>query len=318
MRPMFHRNRIVLVPVRLTTASAGRPFVASLAGVLLGLLPATAYSEPNLDPRPPQRGNSDKQGALVIVGGGGMPDTIRDRFLDLAGRKNGKLVVIPTASEQADRRHSKSYDYWRRQGLASVSLLHTRNQKEANDPAFVKPLTEATAAWLGGGDQSLLARAYRDTAVERELRRLLKRGGVVGGTSAGASIMSAIMITGGREKARLGTGFGLLPDVVIDQHFENRGRQGRLQGVLQLHPHCLGLGIDEQTAVVVQGDTFTVMGKDNVVLCTPPSGKEAARLTVMKPGEVGSLLLRGHGSLRPLKSPAEPKSVASKESRNAP
>jgi cyanophycinase len=322
MRPMFHRNRIVLVPVSsaVAAASARRPLVASLAGILLGLLPAAASAEPKLDPHPPRYADLEKKSALVIVGGGGMPDTIRDRFLQLAGGKDGKLVVIPTASELADRtRNFKSYTYWQRQGLASVSMLHTLDPKKANDPAFVKPLTEATAAWLGGGDQSRLAGAYRGTAVEKELRRLLARGGVIGGTSAGASVMSAVMITGGNPQARIGTGFGLLPDVVIDQHFGNRKRQKRLQSVLVQHPHCLGLGIDEQTAVVVQGDgSFTVMGAANVVLCMPSVGAEPPSLRVLKSGEAGNLLQLAKSLLAPLKATADTKSVASKERHNAP
>src|SRR5581483_5879137 len=101
----------------------------------------------------------------------------------------GRLVVIPTASKWFDQtRISRSLNYWKAQGLASVSLLHTLNPKEADDPSFVKPLQEATAAWLGGGDQSRLANAYHGTAVEKELQRLLARGGVIGGTSAGASV----------------------------------------------------------------------------------------------------------------------------------
>ncbi|HWG43514.1 MAG TPA: cyanophycinase [Gemmataceae bacterium] len=295
-------------------ASARRPLVVSLAGVLLGLLPATASGEPKLDPHPPRHADPERNGSLVIVGGGGMPDTIRDRFLELAGGKKGKLVVIPTASTAFDRpQNSKSYSYWRQQGLASVSMLHTTDPKQANDPAFIKPLTEATAAWLGGGDQSRLAGAYRGTAVEKELHRLLARGGVVGGTSAGASVMSAVMITGGNPQARIGIGFGLLPDVVIDQHFENRKRQKRLQGVLLQHPRCLGLGIDEMTAVVVHGDTFTVLGDANVVLCMPPLGAHPSRMKVLKSGEAGNLIQLAKSLLAPLKSSAETKSVASKE-----
>ncbi len=245
-----------------------------------------------------------------------MPDTIRDRFLDLAGGKKGKLVVIPTASEWADQtRTYRSYAYWKRQGLESVDMLHTLDPKQANDPAFVKPLTEATAAWLGGGDQSRLAGAYRGTAVERELRRLLERGGVVGGTSAGASVMSAVMITGGNPQARVGTGFGLLPDVVIDQHFENRKRQQRLLGVLSQHPRCLGLGIDEQTAVVVHGHSFTVVGNANVVVCMPPLGDDPPSLQVLKPGAVGDLLALSRSLLTRLKPPPEGKPVASQEPR---
>jgi cyanophycinase len=160
-------------------------------------------------------------------------------------------------------------------------MLHTRDPKQANDPSFVKPLTEATAAWMSGGDQSRLANAYRGTAVEKELRRLLARGGVIGGTSAGASVMSAVMITGGNPQARVGEGFGLLPEVVIDQHFQNCKRQKRLLGVLEKHPRCLGLGIDEETAVVVRGHTFTVVGKANVSICLPPSEQDQEPIQVL-------------------------------------
>jgi cyanophycinase len=287
-----------------------RPIVVSLVSVLLSILPAAAEPKKALPPQ--QVRDNDVTGALVIVGGGGMPDTIRKRFLELAGGKKGKLVVIPTASELIDRtRTSRSYDYWRTQGLQSVSLLHTLDPKQANDPAFVKPLTEATAAWLGGGDQTRLSRAYHGTAVEKELRRLLARGGVIGGTSAGASIMSAIMIAGGNPEARLGEGFGLLPDVVIDQHFQNRKRQKRLLGVLEKHPRCLGLGIDEQTAVVVRGHTFTVMGKANVSICLPRSPREEAAITVLKSGEVGDLLQLSHRLLTRSQPPRESKPMAS-------
>src|SRR5206468_722813 len=104
--------------------------------------------------------------------------------------------------------------------------------------------TEATAVWMGGGDQSRLAAAYRGTAVERELKNVLRRGGVIGGSSAGAAVMSSIMITGGNPEAQVDTGFGLLPGFVIDQHFHNRNRLARLRGVLAKNPEYLGLGID--------------------------------------------------------------------------
>jgi cyanophycinase len=273
------------------TISPRRPFLASLAGVLLGLLPAVA-AEPKVETPSPKATTPAHVGSLVIVGGGGLPESIRDRFLQLAGGKKGRLVVIPTASELADRaRLARSYDYWHALGLESVKMLHTLDHKEANDPSFIKPLTEATAAWMSGGDQSRLVNAYGGTAVEQELRRLLARGGVIGGTSAGAAVMSAIMITGGTQEARIGKGFGLLPDeVVIDQHFRNRKRQERLLGVLASHPRCLGLGIDEQTAVIVCGHKFTVLGNANVSICLPPSKREKSSLKLLKAGEAGDLL----------------------------
>jgi cyanophycinase len=288
-----------------------------LAAVCIGVtvLPARAGGEPKPEP-PPRAWENDIAGSLVIVGGGDLPDVIRDRFLELAGGKKGRLVVIPTASERCDRMHYyPGFKYWQTQGLASVSMLNTLDPKEANDPSFVKPLTEATAAWLDGGDQSRLARAYHGTAVEKELRRLLARGGVIGGTSAGASVMSTIMITGGYAPANVGDGFGFLPDVVIDQHFRNRKRQKRLLGVLEKHPRCLGMGIDESTAVVVRGHTFTVVGKANVSICLPPTEHDEGSWTLLKAGESGDLLQISGNVLARLRAPADSKQVSSKASR---
>jgi cyanophycinase len=279
-------------------------------------LPALAGDEPKTEvPRAPE---NDLAGALVIVGGGGLPDAIRDRFLELAGGKNGKLVVIPTASARADRLHYyEDYYYWQKQGLASVSMLNTLDPKQANDPSFVKPLTEATAVWLGGGDQTRLAHAYHGTAVEKELRRLLAHGHVIGGTSAGASVMSSIMITGGFSQASVDEGFGLLPDVVIDQHFRNRKRQNRLLGVLKKNPRCLGLGIDENTAVVVSGHKFTVMGKANVSVCLPPTESDKDCITLLKAGEVGDLFQFSVSVMARLRTLAETKPIASKAASRA-
>jgi cyanophycinase len=284
------------------------------------MLPATALAEPKIDTPSPRQVEKEVAGSLVIVGGGLLPDTIRERFLELAGGKKGRLVVIPTASEFDDQtRIYRSYNYWKAQELASVVMLHTLDPKEANKPTFVKPLKEATAAWLGGGDQSRLANAYRGTAVERELRQLLARGGVVGGTSAGASVMSSVMITGGNPQVRVGSGFGLLPDVVIDQHFENRQRQQRLLGVLAQNRNCLGLGIDEQTAVVVRGHTFTVVGNANVLVCMPPSAEEPASVTkVLKPGEGSDLLLLSRSVMSRLTSPSEGKPVVKQDRATMP
>jgi cyanophycinase len=314
------RNSIARSIYRLVSPGVhvGRPLVASLAAVCLSVLPALADGEPKEKSArassPSVEAKSEVvSGALVIVGGGGFPDDIRDRFLQLAGGKKGHLVVIPTASELEVRtKNYFSFDYWKAQGLASVSLLHTLDPKEANDPSFVKPLKKATAVWLDGGDQALLAKAYHGTAVEKELRNLLANGGVIGGTSAGASIMSDIMIAGGERQVRVGQGFGLLPNVVIDQHFRNRQRQKRLLSVLAKNPRCLGLGIDEETAVVVKGNTFTVLGKDHVSVCLPPTEHDAGTVKLLKSGEEGNLLKLSEDVMARLKTSAEGKSIAAK------
>jgi cyanophycinase len=225
-------------------------------------------------------------GTVMVVGGGKLPDGVRDRFLELAGGKRARLVVIPTAGGQVDSGEvPPSYLLWRAQDVESVELLHTRDRRRANDPSFVKPLESATGVWIAGGDQSRLTAAYQGTAVLRELGKVLERGGVVAGTSAGASVMSAVMITGGTTRAELGSGFGLVPGLVVDQHFANRNRLGRLLGVLDRHPDLVGVGVDEQTAAVLHGPTLSVVGDANVWVCKPAGGALPASVERLRSGD---------------------------------
>jgi cyanophycinase len=250
-------------------------------------------------------------GSLVIVGGGGLPDAVRDRFLELAGGKSARIVVIPTASDKADTPQLlKTPGYFRAAGV-EVTVLHTRNPAQADDPAFVKPLTEATGVWLTGGVQSRLVDAYRGTAVERELRKVLARGGVIGGTSAGAAVMTQVMILGGTTTARVGTGFGFLQGVVVDQHFLTRHRLERLLGVLAQHPQYPGLGIDEQTAIVVHGGALTVVGNSTVSVCLAALAGQQPAVQVLKAGErldLAALARDALGRLPP--APAKEKPAA--------
>jgi cyanophycinase len=189
-------------------------------------------------------------------------------------------------------------------------VLHTRDRKVANDPEFVKPLTEATGVWLTGGDQVRLATTYHGTLVEKELQKVLARGGAVGGTSAGAAIMSSLMIAGGSQEAEVGTGFGLLAGVVIDMHFQNRNRLHRLLGVLARHPECTGVGIDEETALVVRGGTAVVEGNGNVRACFCPRGAlTEANVQVLRNGEKLDLAGLLRTAAAALKEAAEIKSA---------
>jgi cyanophycinase len=243
------------------------------------------------------------QGSLVIVGGGTLPDAIRNRFCELAGGKEARLVVIPTASSRADAdiadadRQRRWIDTWKSQGIAKVHVLHTRSRDTANEAAFVEPLTKATAVWFGGGDQSLLADAYRDTAVEREIAALLARGGVVGGTSAGAAIQSRVMIAGGRDEPRIATGLDLLPNAIIDQHFLARQRRGRLVKAVTQHPACVGLGIDEGTALVVQGRRLEVLGDSTVTVLLAECEGRPLREFQLKSGERHDLTMLRRAAL---------------------
>lgn len=234
-------------------------------------------------PRPAAIPVAELPGPLVIVGGGGMPDGLRERFVELAGGPKAKIVVVPTASGSADdpKEHDAYLKPWRDLNPASVVLLHTRDRDTANDPAFVKPLLDATAVWFSGGDQSRITAAYGGTRTEKEFHRLHARGGALGGTSAGAAVMSDLMITGGTTRAATAPGLGFLPGFVADQHFTARNRQKRLSGVIADHRGRVGLGIDEGTAVVARGRTLRVVGAGaaTVVLAAGAGKPEFAEAT---------------------------------------
>ncbi len=238
--------------------------------LLLLVLSSTSFTNdaagfPWLDP-------AGIRGSLVIVGGGEIPDAVRARFVELAGGKEARIVVIPTASQTAEatladaERRERLLESWKTAGAADVQALHTRSKDEANQDEFVAPLKAATAVWFGGGDQSKIADAYLGTAVEREIHALLARGGVAGGTSAGAAIQSNVMIAGGQSEPRMASGLDLLPGAIIDQHFLARNRRGRLVAAVTQHPECVGYGIDESTALVVRGRQLHVLGDGTVTV----------------------------------------------------
>lgn len=238
------------------------------------------------------------RGSLVIVGGGAMPDSVTQAFLKSAGGDQGRLVLIPTASDAAGNDDNKTLiAAWAKRTKAALHVLHTRDRNQANDPDFVKPLREATGVWLGGGDQTKLADAYRGTLVEKELHALLARGAVIGGTSAGAAVMSKLMIANGPIIAQLGEGFGLLPGIVVDQHFLKRNRVNRLIDLLDKHPGWAGLGIDEQTAVIVQGRTMTVVGDSCAMVCLAAGKDRPASVQVLQPGAKADLIAVCRGAL---------------------
>jgi cyanophycinase len=248
-------------------------------------------------------------GPLVIVGGGGVPAEAREAFVTLAGKERGRIVVVPTASIDADNpAEVEGYlQPWRALKPASVQLLHTRDRKVADDPDFVKPLTEATGVWFSGGDQSRLTAAYKGTRMERELDKLHARGGVIGGTSAGAAVLSDPMITGGTTTASTGPGFGLLPGFIIDQHFLARNRQQRLAGVVTAHPEFVGLGIDEGTAVIVRGRSLRVIGKSAVTVLLAAEAGKPVQMRAAKAGTVLDLVeLRKAAATRRQSAPAQP------------
>ena len=207
-------------------------------------------------------------GTLLIVGGGQMSEQIRQRFVDLAGGRDARIVVIPAESIN-DQSRAQYRDAWSMYDVNSIDVLHTDSRTQADDPDFSSVLETATGVWLGGGQQTWLTAWYGRTRVESRLKELLARNGVIGGTSAGAAVMSRVMIAGGRDQPTMGQGFDLIPGAVIDQHFIKRNRMSRLQRVLEQHPDLIGFGIDEGTALQygVETGRFQVLGQSSVVAC---------------------------------------------------
>jgi cyanophycinase len=219
-------------------------------------------------------------GTLMLCGGGRLPDEILDRFVELAGGRRARIVVIPTANPAPEEAAGRAVELWRARRVGAVHVLHTRSRATADDPDFVRPLTEATGVWLVGGRQSRLAEVYVETAVERQLKAVLDRGGVVAGTSAGASAMTRVMIAGGRTEPSLGRGLDLVPGAVVDQHFLRRNRTKRLFAALARHDDLIGFGIDEGTALVIHGPghQLSVLGGSYVVACVPAAAGRPMRL----------------------------------------
>lgn len=271
------------------------PSICFLTVAALGLFGPSSHAGEPKESKPARETQSltrPGKGTLLLVGGGPIPDSVSSRFVELAGGKKARLVVVPTASEKADSPTPPTFSFWKEEDVTSVTLLHTRDRKVADDPRFAASLREATGVWVTGGDQSKLTEAYLGTNFLTELTKMFDRGGVIGGTSAGASVMSSLMITGGTTKATTGKGFGFVPGVIIDQHFTNRNRMGRLSGLVAEHPDMIGLGLDESTAVLFQGDTLSILGNANAYLSTAPTkGKGAPTMQRLKAGDKKDLLV---------------------------
>ena len=212
------------------------------------------------------------KGSLIIVGGGGMPKVIFDRFFEAAGGRDAKLVVVPTAGSGAEYDEStSSVKMFKKAGATNVHLLHTRDPKMADSDEFIAILRDARAVWFGGGRQWRLADAYLGTKTEAAFHDVLKRGGVIGGSSAGATIQGSYLVRGAPEGNQImmspghEKGFGFVRRSAIDQHLLARERENDMLPVIRKHPHLLGIGIDESTALYVRGNSAEVIGKSKVL-----------------------------------------------------
>jgi len=260
-----------------------QPRLRALAAALLVAAIASAQA---IDP-------SGIHGKLVLGGGGKLPTAIYERFIELAGDKDAHIVIVPTASKRADSEAERQRMIARWQQShpgVKFEILHTRDRKVADSAQFTEPLRQATGIWFGGGSQSRIASAYRDTRFEDEMFALLQRGGVVGGSSAGAAIQTNVMIAGGKATPNLKRGFDLLPHAIVDQHFLARKRLPRLEVAVRQSPGLFGIGIDEGTAIVVHHRKIEVLGESEVLFVLPAAAAKPQRITRLRAGDRADLV----------------------------
>ncbi|MBN2580782.1 MAG: cyanophycinase [Pirellulales bacterium] len=237
-------------------------------------------------------GAAESGGTLLIGGGGRTPRVVFDEFFRLAGGKNARIVHIPSAYPyDSMERLRRCFQVWREYHPASFQFLNFQSPKDANARKPIWTLNDATGVWISGGYQNRLMRIIGGTKAEAALHRLLARGGVIGGESAGSSAMSDIMIShGSRTKAHLGKGLGLIDNAVVDQHFSQRGRGARLLGVLEDHPDVVGLGVDEQTSLLIRGNHLRVIGNQRATVFLRTGQQRSLLLYRLRPGDEAELI----------------------------
>lgn len=228
----------------------------------------SSVSDPIADDRSARRtllvigGAEDKRRRVVVL----------KRFVRLAGGRDARIVVIPTASSLAEEAFEVYQSVFARQRAQDVALVNPQTRVEAADEALIEAIDNATGVFVTGGNQLKLGQLIVGTPLHHAITRAYHRGAVIAGTSAGASVLSQFMISMGEEGvaprqrvSQLSAGLGLLPGVILDQHFSQRTRYARLLSLVAASPSLLGVGIDEDTAAeIVDEQTMTVVGSGAV------------------------------------------------------
>ena len=215
------------------------------------------------------------KGKLIIIGGGSIPDSLFSFFGNYIGGKDQPVVYIPTAT--TDEEYIQKGEHlikFTSQGYTNLSTIHNRNKKEADNPKNIELLRNAKGLYFGGGDQQLIADAYAGTKLYDEFIALLNRGGVIMGTSAGATIMGSLMVGGDArddisKNYNFNPAFSFMTNTALDQHVLVRNRQFDLISVVENYPGTLGIGMDESTAIIVEAGQFKVWGKSYAMLYDP-------------------------------------------------
>jgi len=220
-------------------------------------------------------------GTIILAGGGDLGPEILNRFqleaqAVFAGTRHPPVILIPTAieGEHPSTEEAAASTFLSKMGMR-VTILHTRNHDVANSKAFLEVLKKGRVVWIAGGQPQLLISAYSGTRVGKELKGLLDRGGVIAGDSAGASFLASFLVCRPCEGPPVlslnNRGLGILPQVAVDPHLTARDRSKDLPQLLMGHRGFLGVGIDENTAAVIQGGILEVIGSGIVAIYKPDS-----------------------------------------------
>ncbi|MCX6144006.1 MAG: cyanophycinase [Ignavibacteriales bacterium] len=277
--------------------------VLGLLLVMMALVPLAAQDSP--------------KGNLIIIGGGDRGPDVMNPFVQLAGGEKSKIVFFPMASEYGDSYAGERIADMKKFGAGTVLHLNI-NKKQANSDSVLALLDGVTGVYFGGGDQARLTGVLKGTRTEQRLHELYMKGAVLGGTSAGAAVMSAIMLTGDERRPTRDSswnkieaenvitidGFGFIDDAIVDQHFLIRRRSNRLISVILEHPTKVGVGIDEATAIWLKPDhTFEVLGRSTVLVydATNAEVKRDATGYGLRASDIRMSVLRA-GSVYDLKS----------------
>ncbi len=219
---------------------------------------------------------SETSGQLVIIGGAEDKEgdcTILREFVRRAGGVNARIVVMTVATELPREVGENYIRVFERLGVEDVRIVDTVEREDASSATYLEAIEKATGVFFTGGNQARITSILKDTEIDRLLHKRLSEGAVIGGTSAGAAMMPDVMIVEGDsetnprlEIVEMEPGMAFLPGVVIDQHFLQRGRIGRLLSAVSQQPVVLGFGIDENTAIVVNNNQFEVIGEGVVTV----------------------------------------------------
>ncbi len=213
-------------------------------------------------------------GTLMIIGGAASRANY-EQFVELAGGPEARIVVVPTAGGRTTYDAGAIEAQWaERYGARNVRVLHTTDPAVADTDSFAAVLSGVDAVYFLGGRQWRLVNAYAGTRTEDAFHQILERGGLIAGSSAGASIQASFLARGAEQgntlmiapEAEHRSGFGFLRGAAVDQHIDRRDRWDDLRVIVMEHPELLGIGISEATAIIVRGDVFEVAGRGKVVV----------------------------------------------------